>query len=858
MAHPSGPSGRVPFVETVPAPFSTFVGRDAEVDRVIAELTGSATRLIVLSGTGGVGKTRLATEVAHRLIAMGGASPFPDGIAFVSLMGVTDPEMVLPAVASTLGVTVVADPLTSFTLALQDHRLLLILDNMEQVIDAAPVVVSLLRGIPSVTILVTSRRLLRVAGEVVVAVGPLALPDADARWSLEAVRETPAVRLFLQRAGATGADLSRLDDRDAAALAEICQRLDGLPLAIELAAARTTVLTPQQLLARLDDRLTMLTRGGADLPARHQALRSAIDWSFDLLTPDQRAWMSRLSVFRDGFTLDLASRAMAAEGVAAIVTGHPDAAALTALAAEWRAGGADGLAVLEDLVGQSLIGVTPSETEDRRFSMLETVRAYSADRISASLELELIRAAHAAVFFAICREIPTAMPERRERWIRQVGEEYDNVRAALEWLLTSGSAQHGVEMASALWRFWDARGLIGEGVDWLERALGRPGAVQPRTRALALNNLANLYSDQSRLELARDLYAESLAIIREHGSQVDIADVLNNTGLMAMWLGDQRGADRIFRETIDLRRDGDDRYGESVALLNAADNALQAGAIAEGTAYYERAADRRGAFDDPRGKAWLMFVQGRIAFHTGDAAAVDLFQRCLAVFDAFGDETAAASVRLALSRCLLASGDMVGAADAVGRSLQTFNVASDRRRMAATLEVVAAIAAGTGDALRAARLLGAAAAERQTMHVPLSRLLFPWHLGLTSTVRTTLGEQTFRDAYQHGFGAGAIGSIADAELGIEAALAPPEARPATIAAGPPGRGADAHAVVSSLTQREIEVLQQVARGLGDREIGYALGIGRRTVSTHVASLLTKLAVPSRAAAAAMAVRLGLA
>ena len=850
----------IPFSETIPASLSPLIGREADIASVRALLVKSDVRLVLLTGTGGVGKTRLATAVATSLVESPEPGMFPGGVAFVSLVGVLHPDLLLPTITSTLGIPVTADHLAALALALQDCRMLLVLDNFEQVTSAAPHVVALLRTLPLLSVLITSRRVLRIAGEVDYPVRPLELPVERRGQVLSDVSDNAAVSLFMQRAGAMTDGEPRFADRDASTLVAICRRLDGLPLAIELAAARTVILSPAQLLDRLDDRLRLLTRGGPDLPVRHQTLRATIDWSYDLLDDDQRCWLRRLSVFPDGFTLDTAVRVVAGQGVAEVLTDPVRHADAIQRAASWSTA-SEQVDVLEELVGHSLISVDRSQPDAPRFAMLETVRAFAAEQLRSAGEEATAVAALASACLTLGRSINRSQsPEERERWVETIGREYDSIRSALGWFLAEGTAQHAVEMASSIWRFWEARTLATEGVHWLGLALDRPGAVQAETRGIALNNLANLWSDRSDFDRAQELYTESLGILRTNGSRQDIADVLNNLGLVAMWLGDNVAARERFRETIAIRRETNDQYGLSTALTNAADNELQAGDLEQGVKYLESARPIRKRLGDRRGLGHLDYLAGRVLMIQRSDEALPVLRQSLSTFQALSDNSTAASVMLAIARVHISRRQYAEARRPLGDALAVFNVNSDRRGLAACLEIVAEIATANGRPLRGARLLGAAASERHAIHVPVSRLLRPWHLALVAVTKQSAGDALYTAAWWDGHNAGMVDTIPDAELELQAtADAPEPAATATFMTVHPSRPATIpDGTLSTLTQRETEVLREVAKGLGDREIGYELGIGQRTVSTHVANLLTKLAVPSRAAAAAMAVRLGVA
>ena len=516
---------------------------------------------------------------------------------------------------------------------------------------------------------------------------------------------------------------------------------------------------------------------------------------------------------------------------------------------------------MEELVGHSLIGVDRTDPDTPRFTMLETVRAFASEQLREAGEERLAQAALAAVCLNLGRSVLLIKsPGDREGWVEAIGREYDNIRAAMSWFLTEGTAQLAVEMASSLWRFWDARSLATEGVQWLQMALDRPGAVTPQIRGVALNNLANLLSDRSDLEAARTLYTESLEIVRVSGSRRDVSDVLNNIGLMAMFMGDHQLAEERFRESIAIRKETADEQGLSTALVNAGDNALHSGDVEQGLAYLNAARRIRERHGDRRGLAYVDYLTGRGRMFQGSDDALPLFERSLNVFQSISDTAAAASVLTAITRYHARRQDFEAASASVQRALAVFTSMSDRRGLAGCLEIVAEIAMNRGRPLRAARLLGAAARERHLIRVPVSRLLRSWHLDLVARTKAAAGEALYTAAWWDGHDTGVSGTLPDAELELqEIAPVTTERFPVAPSSFSGGQaGIEPARQLGTLTHREIEVLQQVAKGLGDREIGFELGIGQRTVSTHVANLLTKLAVPSRSAAAAAAVRMGVA
>jgi len=454
----------------LPPQLTGLVGRERDVAVVAALLRRDDGRLLTLTGPPGVGKTRLSLAAAERLLDL-----FADGVFFVALAPVTDPDQVAPVIAGALGLREEGGRSVGESLRahLRARHMLLVLDNFEHVATAAVLVVDLLTACPRLTVLVTSRAPLHVRGEQTFAVSPLALPDATHPPPADALTQYSAIELFLQRARAHAPDFE-LTVANAPAVAAICRHLDGLPLAIELAASRIALLPPQALLARLERRLSLLIAGAHDLPRRQRTLRAAIAWSYDLLAADERALFARLGIFVGGCTLE------AAEAVCRAACGA---------AGDRRDTELDGLASLMD---KSLLRMAAAGQGEPRFGMLETIREYALERLAARGDEEESRRRHAGYYLALAEAAePELTGPTQGMWLERLEHEGDNLRAALRWTRESGEIETGLRLAGALWRFWYTRGYQREGRGWLEGLLALaatgPGAPSKAARAKAFN-----------------------------------------------------------------------------------------------------------------------------------------------------------------------------------------------------------------------------------------------------------------------------------------------------------------------------------------------------------------------------------
>ena len=528
----------------LPVQATRLIGRQQEARALHDQLTRDHVRLVTLSGAPGTGKTHLSLQVTAEVVRH-----FPDGAFFIALAPITNPELVPTTIAQVLeirgaGGRPVMDSLKEH---LRDRQILLVLDNFEHIMRAAPLVAELLEASRGLKVLVTSRVPLELRGEHELPVPPLALPDPKRLPGVDALARYGAVALFIERATAIRPDFS-LTTENAPAVAEICVRLDGLPLAIELAATRTRMLSPQALLARLERRLPMLTGGARDLPARQQTLRSAISWSYDLLDESERALFRRLAIFVGGFTLEAAGAVCGSEGMV----------------------GVDVLDGVASLVAKSLVREL-DRVDEPRFGMLETIREYGLEQLDVSGEAEATRRAHATYFLALVEEAePKLLGREQLVWVRRLDLEHDNLRAVLGWSRDGAvEGDVGLKLVGALHWFWMLRGFAGEGRGWTEAMLGR-SAVSARTvtRARALYTAAALAYTQGDYAAGRTLARESVAICRERGDLQGVARALVRQGLTELSQGDVLKARSLIEESAALARDVGDRYGLAFALTN--------------------------------------------------------------------------------------------------------------------------------------------------------------------------------------------------------------------------------------------------------------------------------------------------
>jgi predicted ATPase/DNA-binding CsgD family transcriptional regulator len=771
--------------DNLPLQLTSFIGRErmlADVTRLLSQ-TSPAYRLVTLTGAGGTGKSRLAMQAATAL-----RDRFEDGVYFVPLAPITDTTLIATAIAQAVGVSDAMGLPSATTLSayFRDQHVLLVLDNFEQLLSGAVQTTELLAACPRLTLLVTSRAPLRVSGEREMAVPPLAVPELPAQdrldaQRLEALSESESVSLFIDRAQAVKADFS-LTPENTRAIVEICRRVDGLPLAIELATARMRFLDPWAVLERLQHRLQFLTGGARDLPTRQHTLRNTIAWSYDLLDRSGQALFRRISIFVGGCSLD-AAQAVCGDGE-------------------------DVLDGIDSLVASSLLQSVAAQG-GVRISMLETIREFGLEQLALAGELETLRWRHADYFLQLAeRAEPELWNPTAGRWIHRLDLDHDNFRATLEWCLESGSqthAQTALRMAGALCQFWWTRSYFDEGRRWLARVLA--AVPEPSAwRMKALHGAGWLAHFQRDSNSARELLAESLAIARTADDQRAVAWVLHALGRVAYFENDPATARTLGQQSLEIAEALGDRW-----LI-----------------------------------AWAHHLLGLAAHIIADyPAAQAAYERSLAIRREVGHQMGAGILIQLMGMLAHSQRDFASARALYLESLETFRDMNSHWQLSQMLALFASLAAVQQQPERAARLVGATETAKEwsrTQPVPLTEQLFREGCGLA---RQALGEARFTTAVGDG-----------RAMSLDEALA--EARAVDVKSPADARAIQASRYPDDLTPTEVKVLQLLTAGRSTKQIAEELAVAVSTVDRHITHIYDKTGARGRAAAAAFALRHGLA
>jgi predicted ATPase/transcriptional regulator with XRE-family HTH domain len=689
----------------LPLPITSLVGREQEVSRVSALLQSADVRLLTLTGAGGVGKTRLSLQVATVL-----RNTFVDGVCFVNLAPISDPLLVIPTIVQKLEIVNARDK-SAYDLLLgflRDKDLLLILDNFEQVLPAAKEVGELLAVAPALKILVTSRFLLHVYGEYEYVVSPLSLPDLRALPDAQEFIRYPAVTLFVQRAQAAKTDF-KLTQENALVIAKICARLDGLPLAIELAATRIKLSTPQALLAQLegdvqDAYLDLLTKGAQDLPPRQQTMRNAIDWSYSLLNPQEQALFRRLGLFRGGCTL---------EAVTAVY-GNWDSNQRRQKSAAPRSQTSDSvLAELAILIDHSLLLQVDGEKGEPRFVMLETLHEYALERLRACDELDIGRKRHAEYYLSLAEtaEIKYRGPEQKI-WLRRIDAEQNNLRAAFFWSSTNeAGVEIGLRLLVALCMFWLGLGRSEEGRAWVEKMLAWPETTRHELlRAKLLDTAGLLAWAQSDSQASLAVLNESLELFRKLDYQPGCAQVLNHLGQATQLQGDLGKATDYYQQSLALFRQlgAQWNWDAAWALGNLGQTAQLQGDQSRAEELCEESLALFRSVGDTRGSTWALYHLGELAESQGNhKKAITLFTESLELFRSIENAGGSAWSLYYLGHIIQAAREKKSAAFYFVESLRLFRDMGDPWGSGWCLAGLANEAALRGEFERAAQLYGA-------------------------------------------------------------------------------------------------------------------------------------------------------
>jgi predicted ATPase/DNA-binding CsgD family transcriptional regulator len=800
---------------------SPIIGRDADLLSAQNLLLSDAVRLLTLVGPGGVGKTRLALELAKNA-----APHFADGAWFVDLSELSDAARISEAIARALGLRDAQQPAELLLeYHLRPRRALLVLDNLEHLPGAAAIVAALLVSSPNVCIITTSREALRLHGEQRFALAPLALPDSLGELNLADLEASGAVQLFLERARRAAPDFA-LNGENAATVAQLCARLDGLPLALELVAARADVFSPELMLERLERGEPLVPSGAADVPERHRSLEAALGWSYALLSAEDQAFLRRLAVFEGGWSVEAAARVA-------------DTAALSS----------DAFARLVALTDRSLVRSVGSQREPR-FAFLKTMRAFALAQLEASGELSATATRHANEMLQLVERAESELrgPDQA-LWLERLENEFDNVRAALSWAAVH-STELGLRLSGALWRFWDVRGYRSEGRRWLEGFLATQNdsvdaAPTPaRVKALlAAGALALSAADLSKASLHLERARTGAECLEDRGL---IAEMLTSLATVAYMHFDRERAEALYAQALEIKSALGDRHGTADLLVSLGMVWRDQGQLERAQGSVEEGLRIHRAVGNLAGIASSLLRFGSVMIdleRLSEAAA--LFEESRAMFERLGQAQGAAAALIGLGEIARQRGDPRGAATPWAESLRLLYKIGQPYGLSWCLEALGELALTSEQPLVALRLFEASAALRETVGIPDDPDASAAHVQFSAQLNAVLGREALEAARQ---------SAQNVPLG-EAVR---EAR--EFAAGLNARETTKSDVTRGgleLSGRESEVLGLVAKGLSNKRIARALGVSDHTVKFHLTSVFNKLGCRTRAQATSIAAERGL-
>ena len=685
-----------PRPHNLPVQRTAFIGRESEQDKLRELLSRADVRLVTLTGPGGIGKSRLALQVAGKM-----ADQFGGGVCFVGLSAIGEPGLITSEIAQALGMREAGNksPQESVMeyLGGLSQPMLLLLDNFEHLVSAAPVVAQMLTAGLKLKVVVTSQSPLHIYGEHEFPVPPLELPDAQSMPALEALSRLPAIALFVERAQSVKHQFA-LTKENAAAVATICARLDGLPLAIELAAARIKLLSPSAMLDRLESRLTLLTGGARDLPARQQTLRNTVVWSYGLLNSAEQTLFRRLSVFTGGCTL---------EGVEAVVNTKGDL-------------GLDVLDGMASLVDKSLAQQADQVDQETRFTMLSAIREYAFERLAESGDESSTRRAHAAYYLVLAEEGAEGIATQPQ-WLDRFEVEHENFRLAIDHLIRSGDAEWGMRLGAALFHFFETREHLTEGRGTLGRVLAMEGAAaRPKLRARLLFARAVLAAAQGDYRSARPLFEDSMEICVELNDKPGVAVALNALAVNARDRGELAAAAQLFEQCLGIWKDLGDPTGMARALSNLASVMKTQCQYERAFSLYDECLSMFRQAGDSTGAAWTLNYLGDVAREKADLEAARSYcEQSLSEFRRLNDNWGIASSLCDLASLSSDQGNNAEARRLYGEGIRLFRELGYKRGIARALECLAVNASAQSNGEQSLRLAGAAAALRQQLGVPL-------------------------------------------------------------------------------------------------------------------------------------------